>query len=398
MVKNNGGKKSISKKSLPVEEVASDPILKKLQKRATVRVPKKPAIKKVLPIKKDVQPKKVEVLLPISESGPFVPVEMEEFKDEKELKITAPNSDVGRGVMVKLIIAIVIAALFVLAADIFGMYKLEWRDGFSHGVARVLRLPAGTVDGRTIKLADYLDNVKILEVAVAQDREGIDTAILNDKQGLNDRIFNLITANLLVDEELDRYNKKITDQELDAQMENLIIQMNGQDTAKATIRDLYNLSIDQFKNKILKPLMAQETLQQLIIQDDSLVINQEAKKKADDVLKLAIRPEVDFKTLANQSTEDEAGINIGGDLGWIIRGEADPELEAILFSLQPNSVYGQVIKNKTGYHIIKVEEKMNDRETGKESVKARQILIKVDVNQYIKSLMDKVAIKKFVKI
>lgn len=395
---------SVKKLKLVVRAVDTGKTQKPSKLMASAGARKKTAIKKTA-IKKPARPQKtlaVENFWQDSDLG--AGLETSTIMADVIAKPPSPKSSGSnkkaffQGGMTKIIALIVIIVICILAIDIYGIYKLNWRGAFSYGVAKTFFLPAGRVDGHSIGLADYLDNVKILATAVTKDREGIDMAVINDKQGLNDRIFNLLISNQLVEKELKRYNQNITGKDLDAQMQTLIEQMNGASSAKTTIKDLYGLSMEQFKTKILKPLMAREVLQKLIVHDTSLPINQEAKKQADEVFKMAKEDGVDFKILANQYTQDEAGINIGGDMGWIIRGQVDPELENIIFSLQPNTVYGQVIENSTGYHIVKVEEKMLDKETGKESVKARQILIKVNVDEYIKSLMDKVSIKKFVRL
>jgi hypothetical protein len=301
-------------------------------------------------------------------------------------------------------IAVMFFAVIVLffAVDIYGLYNFGWQDLVSYDVAQIFNLPAGKVNNSTIKLTDYIDNVKILKVAVSENREGIDTSILNNKESLNNQIFSLLAANLLVSQELNRYQKEVTAADLNAQMKIIIAQMGDEKTTATNIAQLYNLNLNQFQTKILKPLMEKELLQQLITADTSLEINQQAKKKADSVLQLALQPNVDFKILANQYTEDESGINIGGDMGWISSTDADTEdvdvnLKTILFSLATNTVYNQVILNKTGYHIVKVEEKREDSATNKQSVEARQILIKVNVDEYIRSLMNQVKIKKYVQ-
>jgi parvulin-like peptidyl-prolyl isomerase len=84
-------------------------------------------------------------------------------------------------------------------------------------------------------------------------------------------------------------------------------------------------------------------------------------------------------------------------MGWVIKGEISPELEQPLFSASTSSVYGEPIKSQGGYHIVKTEEKLTDKESGQESVKARQILVAIDINNYLKELMDKATIKKFVR-
>jgi peptidyl-prolyl cis-trans isomerase C len=62
-----------------------------------------------------------------------------------------------------------------------------------------------------------------------------------------------------------------------------------------------------------------------------------------------------FKQLARQYSEDSSGEN-GGDLGWLIKGQLDPDFEAAAWSLKPGIPSG-IVESKFGYHLILVEEK-----------------------------------------
>jgi len=296
-------------------------------------------------------------------------------------------------------------AVLVLVVDVFGLYRFNWRDGFSYRVANVLHLPAGTVDGQFISLADYLSDLKLLEnsiatgSAVSEDADGelVPATVNKVDATLKKEIFNRLASNLVVEGALKKYKKEVTTAEIDAQIKDIVDQIGEKEMAKSILQ-MYGLTIDQYREKVVRPLLVSEKLQQAIAQDDNLAMNQDAKKRADQLLEAAQKPEVDFKILANQYTEDQAGVDIGGDMGLINQGELAPEIEEVLFSkLKPGEVYGQAVKNATGYHILKLEQKLTDADTGKVSVRASQILIKVDVNEYIKSLVDQAKIVMWVK-
>ena len=62
-----------------------------------------------------------------------------------------------------------------------------------------------------------------------------------------------------------------------------------------------------------------------------------------------------FKQLARQYSEDASGEN-GGDLGWVMKGQLDPDFEAAAWNLKPGIASG-IVESKFGYHLIVVEEK-----------------------------------------
>ncbi len=62
-----------------------------------------------------------------------------------------------------------------------------------------------------------------------------------------------------------------------------------------------------------------------------------------------------FKQLARQYSEDASGEN-GGDLGWLIKGQLDPDFEAAAWTLKPGILSG-IVESKFGYHLILVDAK-----------------------------------------
>ncbi len=62
-----------------------------------------------------------------------------------------------------------------------------------------------------------------------------------------------------------------------------------------------------------------------------------------------------FAQIARQYSED-ASAPSGGDLGWLTKGQLDPDFEAAAWALTPGMPSG-IVETKFGYHLILVEEK-----------------------------------------
>ena len=78
----------------------------------------------------------------------------------------------------------------------------------------------------------------------------------------------------------------------------------------------------------------------------------------------------DFATLASTYSEDPGSADRGGELGFVNRGELDPNFEAAAFGLKkPNEVSG-IIESTYGFHIIQLIERRGDR------INVRHILIR----------------------
>jgi protein-export membrane protein SecD len=109
----------------------------------------------------------------------------------------------------------------------------------------------------------------------------------------------------------------------------------------------------------------------------------EAKKKADEVQALALKPKADFAALAKQYTEDPSGKLNGGDLGWAKSGQFVAEFDQALFKdLKDGELTKQPVKTQFGYHIIKRIESRTTKVDGKDEfeVHGAHILIGVDTS------------------
>ncbi len=341
---------------------------------------------------------------PISKPAPVASLNKKKVKEDFN-NIKWPEADFSksavnrnkRGNPVKSIIGVVASLVIILglilAVSSVLIYKYGLNNSYAVFIAKTLNLSAGKVNNIKIPLAEYLTDSKLLKTAIEANREG---ANISQSEALNN-IFSREAAILLIREELKKNNASVSDQELNKAIEEIYAQVGGKEEAVKTVSRLYNLNLDQFKQKILLPLLERDKLQGLIIEQESSPIVIEAKNKANAILDLALKTGIDFSQLAKQYTQDEAGVNIGGDLGWISKGELEPQIEQVIFSLPNNTVSNKLLRNKYGYHILKVESQLSDKASGKVTVHARQILIKVDIDLYIKSLMDKASIKKYVK-
>lgn len=91
-----------------------------------------------------------------------------------------------------------------------------------------------------------------------------------------------------------------------------------------------------------------------------------------NTLRQQILDGADFAELARANSADQASAARGGELGWFGRGDMTPAFEQAAFELEPGEISAPVL-TPFGYHIIKVEEKEDDR------VRAAHILVKIDL-------------------
>lgn len=95
-----------------------------------------------------------------------------------------------------------------------------------------------------------------------------------------------------------------------------------------------------------------------------------ARAQANQILD-SIRAGGDFAELAKRYSEDPGSASLGGDLGFVRRGQLVNEFEEAAFALKQNEV-SKVVETSFGFHVIQLLERRG------ESIHARHILFKVE--------------------
>lgn len=119
--------------------------------------------------------------------------------------------------------------------------------------------------------------------------------------------------------------------------------------------------ISAYYDKHSKELKAPESvrLKAVIIRFDEATAEPLAKQKADDIFRL-IKQGRDFSDLAKQYSQGPKA-ELGGDMGFIEKGQMREEFDKVIFNLKPGEVT-EPLKTDTGYYIFKVEEKKGSYE------------------------------------
>ena len=101
-----------------------------------------------------------------------------------------------------------------------------------------------------------------------------------------------------------------------------------------------------------------------------------AKEKAERIREEAISKKTNFSKLAGQYSDDMSTKYMGGDLGYLIKGEGklSPEVEKIVFSLKPGEI-SDVIRVEDGFEIYKVEDILE--RYGLHEVRVRRIRVEI---------------------
>lgn len=158
--------------------------------------------------------------------------------------------------------------------------------------------------------------------------------------------------------------------------------MEGQAPTADDARKYYEENKDKYKQR--EQVRASHILFK-VGKDDPEEVKKEKLQKAKDVLALAKKPKADFAALAKEHSEGPTASK-GGDLGAFSRGRMVKEFEEAAFAAKPGNVIGPV-ETKFGYHVIKVFEKLPERQRSFDEVQ-ESILTSLEARAKSKATRD----------
>ncbi len=180
---------------------------------------------------------------------------------------------------------------------------------------------------------------------------------------------------------------KVTDKEIDEKIKEYKKKSGGEEGLKQALRQ-YGIPDEQaFKKMVERELLAEKAAT-----DGVKVSEEEMKKEFEDRYKEEVKAnhilvndektakEVkerldkgeDFAQLASKYSIDPGSKDIGGKLGYIIKGNMVPEFDNVAFSLAVNKA-SDPVKTQFGYHIIKVTDKKTNTFEDKKDVIEKEL-------------------------
>lgn len=222
---------------------------------------------------------------------------------------------------------------------------------------------AAIVNGQYLFLADYERRVTQFEEALFE--QGIDPNTQEGQTYLRDARRDVLEGMIdtaLIEQEAIALGISLTDEELEAQVEEAIASGGGQASFDEWLQ-VTGQTRDDFKEQLRQALIMQQ-VQEVVTAE----IGSEAEQvhvrhimvdSAEAALEIRamLQEGADFVALARDRSLDLATKDNGGDLGWFPRGWVAIELENVAFGLQPGQL-SDVVQLGEGYHIIQVVERV----------------------------------------
>ncbi len=270
---------------------------------------------------------------------------------------------------------IIIAAYFIFTG-IF-IYGFGIKNKITETTARYFPYPAAAINyknfialnalnGNLQSVKQFYENQNFSQVGLRVDfttEDGKKRLKLREKELLNKMIEDKVVEILAK-----RNGIIITSQLIDQNMERKLEEFGAKDDVKNKLSKLYGWTLDNFKQKVVKPGMYREELEKLILEQNKDKFSGAARGKIEKADR-EIKSKKDFAEAA-EIYSDGSTARDGGELGWFKKDQLVPEISKAVFSFDKGQ-RSDIIESGLGFHIVEVEDKKT--ENNEDLVKIRQI-------------------------
>lgn len=251
------------------------------------------------------------------------------------------------------LIVIIIAGIAIL---VIGSYAARWNNRLVRSASRFLPYPAVVVNNHWNSYFEFLDGVATLEYSYSQPEVLQESGLTSrpTRQEIEALVLDRMAKDDIVRQLADRYGITVTQATLDAEMKKLIEQTGSSTDVANRIQQLYGWSLETFAQRVVRPFLIRQRLQEKIAADDGM--NAEQIKRIESLQERVKAGKDDFRAIAREVNEDVTK-QTDGDLGVFGRGERDEAIEQAGFALAVGETSG-VVRTVDGFHILKLLEKI----------------------------------------
>lgn len=209
-------------------------------------------------------------------------------------------------------------------------------------------------------------------------------ALVNQSGG---QVLDILIADKIMLLEVEKQNILVSDEEIEAELDEMKEYYGGDEILNSELAQ-YGLTLDDVRNNIKSNIQIELLLEPYVeITDEEMTAHFEANKasfgaeeqvKARHILveteeeALEVKGKLDagedFAELAKEYSTDESNSELGGDLGYFVRGRMLPEFSDVAFGLEIDEI-SEPVQTTYGYHIIKLEDKIEAKDPVYEEAK-----------------------------
>lgn len=221
---------------------------------------------------------------------------------------------------------------------------------------KIYPFPSAFVGGNIIWAKDYYKQLSYIRRFSERTKQPYP-----EERVLRGQIMNQLIENRLLQWEASKNGIRVTSKDVNDAFQKIVDQSGGIANVQKTLRDLYDMSENEFKELVHDQVVKEKIQDELIAQVKVLHILVKDEGRANEVATKAKNNEP-WNQLAKTYSEDIKTRDSWGDLGWLARGnlvidnKQVPEFEETAFNAKVGEVFGPV-KTQVGYEVGKVEDK-----------------------------------------
>jgi parvulin-like peptidyl-prolyl isomerase len=259
----------------------------------------------------------------------------------------------------KILILLGIIIIVILFAIIIFTYVFRVDSPAVSSVRSLFRLPAITVDGKWISIAELEENTASIkrfyeEQDFSQYGIRIDFDTDNGKKRLQlqeRKMINKLIEDIVIAQLAKEWGITISEEAVKDAMNRPMNEMDSKQEVESRLERLYGWSLDDFGKKVVKKQLLRDKVAAQFNQKNSITdeLNAKihlAKKELDDGR--------DFADVAKKYSEGSSA-SAGGIMGWFAQGQLQDEIGKEIFTMDSGQ-YTDVIETPLGLHIVNVDE------------------------------------------
>lgn len=299
---------------------------------------------------------------------------------KKQTKIVKVNGEDAIKVSVSTVIysMLIILVLMIATGSILAYgTNTEIGQKIAAKIANVVPFPAVIVDRNHMVylegIEDNLNSVQQFYAAQSFSNDGLrvdfTTEIGKKRLEIKKReILDKMVEDQIIEVLAQQRGIKVSETEIDSAVSAKLNEFGTAENVKEDLLKSYGWSMDDFKQRVVKPSMYAQALAKSVLQEKKS--DQQGKAKIEKA-QAELNSGIDFAEVVGKYSEGTSKEN-KGELGWVTKQQVVPELAQALFEnskLEKNAI----IESSIGFHIVEVENKK--KEEGGDVLQLRQIFV-----------------------
>lgn len=278
-----------------------------------------------------------------------------EIKNTKSYKKISPLQAIKMTVYGLIIFMFCFESIFAVA-----IYGFKTKDSVTSAVAKIIPYPAVFTASGIVTVSNYWNEKNYIEHFYASTQQAS-----MDSAELSKQILQQEAENQIIKKEAITFKIGVTKKDVDDSMQQIFDNNGGQAEVEKALKDLYGLSVDQFKSlvetqllrdKISKDVIKHVTVRHILIRLEENASQEQidaAKTKTESILN-EIKNGLSFEDAAKKYSEDVGSNQDGGLLAAFARGDMVKEFEDVAFSTKAGDM-SEPFRTSFGWHVLKVE-------------------------------------------